>query len=174
MFGLGGDKLHNAVDDGSTKPSTGMLAHAKRLDLPADLSAYNKQPWRCVRDAVAQAHFKAEAVQILKFGHQVHQLCLWVSGKLIILPARKCAPCPRAAPWTSIALRRRLRRALSRGGQTAFFSHATVFFIWTSCDQKGKAGVKYHLKRVTLRSCASRLACARSEAAWPERALNGE
>ena len=78
QFGLGRDKLRRVVDDGSTKPSTGMSAHAKRLDLPADLSAYDKRPWRCLRDAVAQAHFKAEAVLILKFGHQVYHSCLGI------------------------------------------------------------------------------------------------
>ena len=84
QFGLGREQLRRVVDDGSTKPSTGMSAHAKRLDLPADLSAYDKRPWRCLRDAVAQAHFKAEALLIVKFGHQVYQLCLGVSGSILI------------------------------------------------------------------------------------------
>ena len=110
QFGLGRDKLRRVVDDGSTKPSTGMSAHAKRLDLPADLSAYDKRPWRCLRDAVAQAHFKAEALLIIKC-----QSCLGDSGSIIISPARRCAPRPRTAPLTSIAQRRRSRRALSRG-----------------------------------------------------------
>jgi hypothetical protein len=49
QFRLGRDKLRRVVDDGSTKPSTGMSVHATRLDLPADLSAYDKRPWRCLR-----------------------------------------------------------------------------------------------------------------------------
>ena len=35
--------------------------------------------------------------------------------------------------------------------QKEFFSHATVFLIWASGNKKSKAGVKYHVKRATLR-----------------------
>jgi hypothetical protein len=35
--------------------------------------------------------------------------------------------------------------------QKEFFNHAAVFLIWASGDKKSKAGVKYHLKRATLR-----------------------
>ena len=36
-------------------------------------------------------------------------------------------------------------------GQKEFFNYAAVFLIWASGDKKSKAGVKYHLKRATLR-----------------------
>jgi len=35
--------------------------------------------------------------------------------------------------------------------QKEFFSHSTVFLIWASGNKKSKAGVKYHVKRATLR-----------------------
>ena len=34
--------------------------HAKVLDLPTEASAFEKRPWRCLRDVVAVCHFKGE------------------------------------------------------------------------------------------------------------------
>ena len=135
QFGLGRDKLRRVVDDGSTKPSTGMSAHAKRLDLPADLSAYDKRPWRRLRDAVAQNHVKAEVSSNSK---------VWTSGLSVVFCGfRKCSN-----------LTREEMRALSEGravdidratsalekcafawDKKEFFNHATVFLIWASGDQ---------------------------------------
>ena len=44
-----------------------------------------------------------------------------------------------------------LERCAFAWDQKEFFNHATVFLIWASGDTKSKAGVKYHLKRATLR-----------------------
>ena len=150
QFGLGRDKLRRVVDDGSTKPSTGMSAHAKRLDLPADPSAYDKRPWRCLRDAVAQAHFKAEALLILKFGHQVYQVCFefrkyynLTREEMRALAEDRTVDIDRA---TSA-----LETCAFAWDQKEFFNHTAVFLIWVSGENKSKAGVKYHLKRATLR-----------------------
>ena len=123
QFGLTGAKLRKVVDDGSSKPTTGVAAHAKRFDLPADLSAYDKRPWRCLRDAVAQAHFRAEEMRALSEGRAVD-----VDRAMSALET--CA-----FEWD----------------QKECFSHTTVFVIWTSVCKTEKAGIRYHLRAATLR-----------------------
>ena len=43
--------------------STKSATHAKVLDLPTEASAYEKRPWRCLRDVVAVGNFKAEELR---------------------------------------------------------------------------------------------------------------
>ena len=56
-------RLRSVVDDENRQPTIDAATHAKPLHLPADLSAYNKRPWRCLRDIVAHAHFRAEVIR---------------------------------------------------------------------------------------------------------------
>ena len=64
LFGFQHNKFRCVVDDETRKKMTiDSATHAKVLDLPADASAYDKRPWRCLRDVVAAGHFKAEALR---------------------------------------------------------------------------------------------------------------
>ena len=63
LFGFHRDRMRRVVDDEHHKPVTDISAHAKALELPADFTAYDKRPWRCLRDVVAQAQFRAEEIR---------------------------------------------------------------------------------------------------------------
>ena len=78
LFSFRRDNLRSVADDESMMRGTGAVAHAKPLrqkslgpmatyakplDLPTYLSAYDKRPWRRLRDIVALAHFKAEEMR---------------------------------------------------------------------------------------------------------------
>ena len=52
-----------ADDEKRKKMATNSATHAKVLNLPTEASAYDKRPWRCLRDVVAAAHFKAEELR---------------------------------------------------------------------------------------------------------------
>ena len=63
FFGFQRNKLCCVSDDENRKPTTDSTTHAKTLGLPADFCTYNKRPWRCFRDVMAAAHFKAEGIR---------------------------------------------------------------------------------------------------------------
>ena len=63
LFHFHHGKLRRVRDDENMKPTTDSTTHAKPLELPAALSAYDKRPWRCLRDVAAQAHFRAEEIR---------------------------------------------------------------------------------------------------------------
>ena len=63
LFGYQRNKSKPVVDDEKRQKMTiDSATHAKVLDLPADISSYNKRPWRCLR-TVAAAQFKAEELR---------------------------------------------------------------------------------------------------------------
>ena len=62
LFHFQRDKLRKVVDDENKKP-VDSTSHAEPLDLPADFSAYDKRPWRCLRDVAAFAQFRAEEIR---------------------------------------------------------------------------------------------------------------
>ena len=54
---------HQTAISARKKLTINSATHAKVLDLPTDASAYDKRPWRCLRDVVAVSHFKAEELR---------------------------------------------------------------------------------------------------------------
>ena len=62
LFHFHRDKLRRVVDDENRKPADS-TTHARPLDLPADFTAYDKRPWRCLRDVAAFSEFKAEEIR---------------------------------------------------------------------------------------------------------------
>ena len=64
VFGFHQNKFRCVADDEKRKKmATNSATHAKVLNLPTEASAYDKRPWRCLRDVVAAAHFKAEELR---------------------------------------------------------------------------------------------------------------
>ena len=120
-FSLARKSLRRVVDNGTRKATTEMAAHATPIDLPTDLSAYNQAPWRCLRDVVAQAHFKAEELRALTEGRAMN----------IDLAMSAFETCPFSWDCKDI-------------------NHTTIFVIWTSSDEK-VGGLEYHLKSLNLR-----------------------
>ena len=120
-FGLARKNLMRVVDDGTRKATTGTVAHATPIELPADLSTYDHGPWRCLRDVVSQAHFKAEELRALTEGRPMN-----IDRAMMALET-----CPFS--WDAKDV-----------------NHTTIFVIWTSGDEKG-GGLKYHVKPVNLR-----------------------
>ena len=64
LFGFQRNKFRCVADDQKRKKmAVNSATHAKVLDLPTEASAYEQRPWRCLRDVVAAAHFKAEELR---------------------------------------------------------------------------------------------------------------
>ena len=102
-------RLRSVVDDENRQPTIDAATHAKPLHLPTDLSAYNKRPWRCLRDIVAHAHFRAEGIRARTEG-RAFDIDRAMSGFDV---------CPFS--WDA--------------GE--FFNDTTVFVIWTSGEGAG-------------------------------------
>jgi hypothetical protein len=125
LFGFQHNKFRCIVDDETRKKMTiDSATHAKVLELPAEASAYDKRPWRCLRDVVAASHFKAEELRAQAEGRAV-DIDRAMAGLVV---------CPFA--WDS----------------TEDFGGQTVFIIFTS-GEKSKVQFHFksaNLKRLCM------------------------
>ena len=129
-FSFGRDKFRRVADRLSTKkkvtkkaqqqPSLAVSAAADvvPLKLPDDLSAYDRRPWRCLRDVVAHAHFRAEQMRASAEG-----------GFDLARALSAMETCP------------------FRWDATEAFNDTTVFIVWTSGD-KGSLEYHLHAANV--------------------------